>query len=169
MIDQEYWREHHKKEFEIEWMEKNKEAVLHTLRKADNGMGNLSDNSGIGSLVMDVMAEPEQEFRQMVKDRRLARTNPRQYCADRCIAAGYCDVYEDLYVNFCVRVVLRSHEYDKCLDSNHMFLDWIIVWPLRFHYTPEEVVAFCKNCVLTSDGESCNIPDEVFDKAQLMP
>jgi hypothetical protein len=100
MIDREYWREQHKNEFEIEWMKKNKEAILHSMKKAADGGNELRDNSGIGSLVMDVMDEPEQDVRQMVKDRRLAKANPQQYCADRCIATGYCEVYEDLYVDF---------------------------------------------------------------------
>jgi hypothetical protein len=33
--------------------------------------------------------------RQWIRDEKLARTNPEQYCMDRCIATGYCDVYED--------------------------------------------------------------------------
>ena len=35
-------------------------------------------------------------FRQHAKDEKMAINNPEQYCADRCLATGNCDVYEDL-------------------------------------------------------------------------
>jgi hypothetical protein len=56
----------------------------------------------------------------------------------------------------------------KYIVSNRMLFFYLYLCQLRFHYTPEEVVAFCKNCVLSDAEEPCNIPDEFFD-AQLMP
>ena len=83
MIDRELYRQGHKAEFEKEWMEKNRGAVLHSLGGGDEKTGML-------------LEEPEEDVRQARKDRLLANKNPQQYCADRCIATGNCEVYEDL-------------------------------------------------------------------------
>jgi Ca2+-binding EF-hand superfamily protein len=32
-----------------------------------------------------------------VRDRKLADENPKKYCADRCLATGFCDALEDFY------------------------------------------------------------------------
>lgn len=89
MIDQELWREEHKAEFERAWMEKNRGAVLRGLQQ---GNGETNSNMMLtDDTMMDMM-----EARQKIKDTKLARENPQQYCADRCIATGHCDVYEDL-------------------------------------------------------------------------
>ena len=79
MIDGELDRESHKKEYENEWMKKNRAAVL----------------SRMESDFIPVLADGD-EMRQARKDRRMAEKNPAQYCADRCIATGHCDVYEDM-------------------------------------------------------------------------
>lgn len=79
MIDGELYRQQHKKEFEEAWMRKNRGAILQQL------------NSGVSML-----EEEETDFRQYAKDRKLAGEDPARYCADRCIATGNCDVYEDL-------------------------------------------------------------------------
>ena len=34
---------------------------------------------------------------QMRKDKRMARTDPARYCADRCVATGNCEVWEDMF------------------------------------------------------------------------
>merc|ERR1719506_977669 len=39
----------------------------------------------------------ESEVFQRRRDEKLARTNPKAWCADRCLATGYCDVLEDFY------------------------------------------------------------------------
>ena len=119
MIDGEVYRQSHKKEFEQKWMEKNRGAILHQL----------SFGNDFASL-----EEEEQVFRQELKDKRLAETNPQQYCADRCIATGNCDVYEDI-----------------------------------FHFSPEEVIQFCSDCVLATEEEECEIPDAFFDLDLLKP
>jgi len=83
LIDQEMYRQNHKKEFEAEWMEKNRGAVMYHLNN-----GNENEN------FMNTPA-PE-EFRQHAKDQKLAMEHPEQYCADRCITTGNCEIYEDL-------------------------------------------------------------------------
>ena len=64
-------------------MEKNRGAVL---QSANNG-------DFMGMMMLD---DDRESFRQHVKDEKMARNNPEQYCADRCLATGNCDVYEDL-------------------------------------------------------------------------
>jgi hypothetical protein len=114
MIDGEKNRLDHMKDFEKEWMEKNREAVLFHF------------NDGARAVPDD--DDPQQDFQQMAKDRNLAKKNPQQYCADRCIATGNCDVYEDF-----------------------------------FHFTPEEVVKFCNDCVLGGEEDNCDIPDAFYE------
>lgn len=111
LIDHELYRQQHKKEYENEWMEKNREAVFRRL------------NDDI-----PMEADEETDFRQARKDRRLARTNPQSYCADRCITTGNCDVYEDI-----------------------------------FEFSPEQVMEFCSDCVLSEEEEPCEIPDAFYE------
>jgi hypothetical protein len=85
MIDREIYRQHHRDEYEKEWMEKYRGAVLRSL------------NSGGGKNAVAV-DQAEVDLRQLRKDRKMARNNPAQYCADRCVANGFCDVYEDMCV-----------------------------------------------------------------------
>jgi hypothetical protein len=82
LIDGESYRQLHQKDFEREWMEKNREAMLSTL---SDGQGAVPDDE-----------DPEQNMKEQARDRNLAKKNPQQYCADRCIATGNCDVYEDM-------------------------------------------------------------------------
>jgi hypothetical protein len=90
MIDQELYRQNHKKEFEEAWMQKNKPAILQRMDDAVSA----STIDALTSMDSDTVYN----VRQQLRDQKLARTNPQQYCADRCIATGYCDVFEDLYV-----------------------------------------------------------------------
>lgn len=81
LIDGELDREIHRKEYENEWMKKNRAAVL---SRMESDFIPFLEEDGAG------------EMRQQRKDRRMAEKNPAQYCADRCIATGHCDVYEDM-------------------------------------------------------------------------
>ena len=83
MIDRELYRQQHLKEFENEWMAKNKDAVLQKLN-SDEYMMNMEEE------------DLRENFRQMQRDKKLAEKDPQAYCAERCIATGNCDVYEDL-------------------------------------------------------------------------
>jgi hypothetical protein len=81
MIDQEYYRQHHKEE----WIAQTQKPTVDT-----------------STLVNEMtMNESIVNHQQHIRDVKLANTNPQQYCADRCIATGNCDVYEDLYVLLC--------------------------------------------------------------------
>jgi hypothetical protein len=86
MIDNELFREQHKDDYERAWMEKNRAAVL-------QGFQPSNDSNLLATMDMD-----GSDARQKLKDSKLARENPQQYCADRCVATGHCDVYEDMYV-----------------------------------------------------------------------
>lgn len=93
MIDTELYRQRHIKEYQEEWMVKNKGAVLKSLN--DDATTQTSATAAATTTVL--MQEPDEDnFRQKIKDRRMAQRNPQQYCADRCVATGNCDVYEDL-------------------------------------------------------------------------
>jgi len=122
MIDRELYRERNKKDFEQEWMEKNRGAIFHQLNK---------NNNGASSLLMS--EDDKEDYRQHWRDVKMARENPQKYCADRCLATGNCDAYG----NF-------------------------------FHLSPQEVMAFCSDCVLAEDGE-CLIPDAIYDADQWKP
>ena len=78
MIDQEIYHQAHKKEYENAWMEKNRAAVF-------------------AKMESDFMyREDTSDFVMHQKDTKLAKNDPQKYCADRCIATGNCDIYEDL-------------------------------------------------------------------------
>ncbi|GKY94866.1 hypothetical protein MPSEU_000451500 [Mayamaea pseudoterrestris] len=117
-IDAEFHRQHHRKEFENEWMEKNRGAVLQSL-------GGSSNNEQ--SMVSD-LEEQHESMRQFAKDKRLAKEDPRRYCAERCISTGHCDVYEDIFdfsptevLEFCNDCVLG--EGDEPCDIPESFYE----------------------------------------------
>lgn len=92
MIDGELWRLRHKKEFDQEWMEKNRGAVL----KGSQAAVKKDNNNGVDNYNLMMDDDAREEYRQHARDVKTARSNPQQYCADRCIATGNCDVYEDM-------------------------------------------------------------------------
>lgn len=71
---------------------------------------------------------------QMRKDKRMARDDPARYCADRCVATGNCQIWEDM-----------------------------------FEMAPDEVMSFCKECVLSENEEPCDVPDKFIENAGLNP
>lgn len=80
LIDEELSRQSNKKEFEKEWMEKNRAAVLHRM-----------ESDFVPLIEVDANG-----IRQRRKDEKMATKSPEKYCADRCVSTGHCDVYEDL-------------------------------------------------------------------------
>jgi len=38
-----------------------------------------------------------------------------------------------------------------------------------FEFSPEEVMEFCNDCVLSEDEEPCDIPDAFYDLDKLKP
>jgi len=86
------------KEFEKKWMEKNGNLILKHIEETSVYNGDEDDM---------------ESFRQHAKDKKMARENPVKYCADRCIATGNCEVYEDIFelsasevIAFCTDCVL---------------------------------------------------------------
>ena len=58
---------------------------------------------------------------QLRRDKKMAEKNPQQYCADRCVATGNCEVYEDIFemsptqvMEFCNDCVLAEDEDAEC-------------------------------------------------------
>lgn len=84
-------------------MEKNRKAIFHT----------------------DDFIDPDRPddlavSRQHAKDKKMALENPAKYCADRCVATGECEVYEDFFqlsaeevLEFCNECVL-SDDSENC-------------------------------------------------------
>lgn len=65
---------------------------------------------------------------QMRKDKRMARDDPARYCADRCVATGNCEIWEDMFEMaadevqaFCTGCVL-SEEEEPC-DVPEKFME----------------------------------------------
>jgi hypothetical protein len=147
MIDDELYRQSHRKEFEEEWMRKNRRAVLNQIHVEgfddivfgdDDTYDNASDEikrSNRNANDIDVMVDletPKEDFRQHAKDVLLASKSPQQYCADRCVATGHCDVYEDMY-----------------------------------DMSPQEVIKFCTECVLSEDENAeCDLPAAFFNNVE---
>jgi hypothetical protein len=90
MIDGELYRLNHKKEYENAWMEKNRDVIFTALAVGEKSSQTTSFD------ILDAEEERRQNFRQLNRDRRLAKNDPFHYCADRCVATGNCEVYEDL-------------------------------------------------------------------------
>jgi len=114
MIDGELHRQAHKKDYEAEWMEKNRNAVL---SRIETDFTNLNQHE-------------DTDFRMHQKDKRLAFKDPQAYCADRCVATGNCDIYEDFYemtpeqvISFCTECVLSEDEDAECPIPNEGFYD----------------------------------------------
>lgn len=66
---------------------------------------------------------------QARKDRRMARDSPERYCADRCVATGNCDIWEDMFElsekevqKFCKDCVLSEGE-EPCEVPEKFFED----------------------------------------------
>jgi hypothetical protein len=111
MIDKELERLAHKKEIEEQFNTKNKralDAIIPTNYVANEDLEPFP---------------PSVKF----KDTKMALDNPQQYCADRCVSTGNCDVFEDMYhlsatevMEFCTECVL-SEEEEPCDVPDAMF------------------------------------------------
>jgi len=115
MIDGEVDRQEHKSEYNAAWMKKNKGAILSRL-------SDVSTTSGMYPSQM-LSADQMESFAEHKRDERMAFLKPEKYCADRCVATGNCDIYEDFYelgpedvLKFCEECVLNFDEEsaDKC-------------------------------------------------------
>lgn len=109
MIDDELYRQSHKKEFENQWMEKNRGAFFHHLGTDEEA------SSVTSSMALQDEDDEYLSFGQYKKDRHMAVADPERYCADRCVSTGNCDVFEDFYhlsptqvLDFCEECVLSD-------------------------------------------------------------
>jgi hypothetical protein len=109
--DKESDRETHHEEFEKQWMEKNRNNILHHTH----------------DFVDPDKPDDYEVYRQQAKDKKMALEDPAKYCADRCIATGNCDIYEDFFqlspsevLSFCNDCVL-SEDGENCIlpDAFH--------------------------------------------------
>lgn len=105
MIDDELHRQGNKKEYEKEWMEKNRNTILHEIKK-----NQATENPSL-------LNDESDNMRQKLKDRKMALNDPTRYCADRCVTTGNCDAYEDFFdldatevIEFCNDCVLSEDE-----------------------------------------------------------
>lgn len=125
MIDREVHRLDHLSEHHAEEVKKN--TVILTEHLPDEfelaQFGALDDT---GNLI------------EQRKDRRLADRNPERYCADRCIATGNCEVFEDFFelsplqvIQFCEECVLSEDEVpcDVPLAAMDKYIDGTTLRP----------------------------------------
>jgi len=148
MIDEEIYRQYHHKEYEEAWMKKNKAAILSRLSDASsNGdsSSSSSSSSGYPSSMMMLEGEDREAFAEHKRDERMAFLKPEKYCADRCLATGNCDIFEDFYelgpedvLRFCEECVLFDENgNDNDIDSNE---------------------------TMEKSSSSCEVPDAFYEK-----
>jgi len=111
-VDEEYYRITHKDEYDEQWQRK-RDVVKDV---------SLPENFDFSGGFMN-----GEDRRQLMRDKKLAADSPERYCADRCVATGNCEIFEDF-----------------------------------FRLTPEEVLSFCTDCVLSEAEEPCDVPAAFF-------
>lgn len=123
MIDGEIYRQDHHKEYEAAWMEKNKGAVLSRLSDERSTTAGLYPSQMVGDGDREAFAEHK-------RDERMAFLKPEKYCADRCLATGNCDIFEDFYemgpqdvLKFCEECVLDFDEENLGCDVPEAFYE----------------------------------------------
>mmetsp|Transcript_23974 Transcript_23974/g.52482 ORF Transcript_23974/g.52482 Transcript_23974/m.52482 type:complete len:231 (-) Transcript_23974:394-1086(-) len=128
MIDGELYRQDHHKEYEEQWMAKNKGAVLSRMSDSD------TTTSAYG--YPSSMLGDREAFAEHKRDERMAFLKPQKYCADRCVATGNCDIFEDFYE----------------LGPEDV---------LKFC---EECVLFDDDSATTESESGCDVPDAFYEK-----
>jgi len=118
MIDGELDRLNHQKKYDEESMEQLKGAVLQRI-----DVNGASAAVGYPSMMMD--EDERQSMAEHRRDEKMAFTKPEQYCADRCVATGNCDILEDFYeltpesvIKFCEECVLNFDEEGDNFDGS---------------------------------------------------
>jgi hypothetical protein len=83
--------------------------------------------------------------RQQVKDRKMALEDPMKYCADRCIATGNCDIYEEFFELSAEEVLAFCNECVLSEDGENCVL------PEAFHKVIAEDAAEAKKATSIND------------------
>ena len=124
MIDGELVRQGHLNEWETEWARKHKKYTA--------PMGDNPDATASSLMAGDFGASNNLNPMELRRDKALADRDPQQYCADRCVATGNCDVYEDMFslspievVQFCKECVLPEDDEHECAIPEAMYSDII--------------------------------------------
>jgi hypothetical protein len=118
-IDRALYYQHHKKEMENKWEEKNLKVLEPTLPQ------NYDAGDYFNAMNSD---DSEDKMIQKRKDKRLAIKNPERYCADRCMTTGSCEIFEEM-----------------------------------FDMSPQQVMEFCEECVLSEDEDPCAVPPKFLE------
>ena len=107
MIDDETYRLGHKDEFD----KKAAEAFQKVVQE------HAPQTILAGLELEDYMAVPNDfiSLRQKKRDSRMAKEDPQAYCADRCMATGNCEVFEESFEMSAKEVIAF---YDECVLSD---------------------------------------------------
>ena len=107
MIDNEFYRQNHIEEYHQRQTKRDTEILKE----------HVPEEFSFGEIPFLV---DDEDIIAMRKDKLLADKDPEKYCADRCIATGNCEVFEDFFelspkqvVKFCEECVL-SDEEESC-------------------------------------------------------
>mmetsp|Transcript_38639 Transcript_38639/g.83950 ORF Transcript_38639/g.83950 Transcript_38639/m.83950 type:complete len:212 (-) Transcript_38639:155-790(-) len=121
LIDSELVRVGKLKEWEREWHEKNKPFIEPK-----------TNAEAVDSLLSSTTASDDGVDRinpmMLKRDQRMAEKDPQKYCADRCVATGNCEVYEDMFemspaqvMEFCNDCVLAEDDDAECPIPDSMY------------------------------------------------
>lgn len=117
LIDTELVRVGKLQEWEREWHAKNKQFIEPTLPDAAGTM-----------LGTDLENPNKANPMQLRRDKKMADKDPQKYCADRCVATGNCEVYEDMFemspaqvMEFCNDCVLAEDDDAECPIPDSMY------------------------------------------------
>jgi len=129
MIDGELDRLNDQKKYDAKSMEELKGTVLTRMNAGAAANAGGPDLVGYPSMMMD--EDERQLFAEHKRDERMAFTKPEQYCADRFVATGNCDILEDFYeltpesvIQFCEECVLNfDDENDSGCDVPDAFYE----------------------------------------------
>eukprot|EP00565_Helicotheca_tamesis_P006942 CAMPEP_0185731756 /NCGR_PEP_ID=MMETSP1171-20130828/13908_1 /TAXON_ID=374046 /ORGANISM="Helicotheca tamensis, Strain CCMP826" /LENGTH=161 /DNA_ID=CAMNT_0028401081 /DNA_START=151 /DNA_END=636 /DNA_ORIENTATION=- len=113
MIDQELVRLANKDQIEDAWQRKNAEYLETSLPQEVE-----FDDDMLVSAVLP---------KQVARDKKMVEDDPRRYCADRCVATGNCEIFEDMFdlsptevLKFCKDCVMADDENKECdVDWNN--------------------------------------------------
>lgn len=105
------------KQYDAQSMAQLKGAVVTKMQAG--AVANMGGPAVVGYPSQMLDESQREDFAQHNRDERMAFTKPEQYCADRCVATGNCDILEDFYeltpesvIEFCEECVLNFEVED---------------------------------------------------------